>query len=296
MELKKATENLAAPVNYFKGLDWREGLLPRNILCFSRLQQSHEVAGWEGISARTGRYDQHSRFVLLYLVEGEGDVGVETETWHLKEGDTVLLFPHQVHYYLALPENFCWLYTTFDLDKEHWSELGELRGSPRRLDESARSALRDFMMAYATAGNRQEIFAMCQSLRAFLEKVRSGEPIVPFRQQDGVGSRVREYIFSHIEGDLAVSTLAEKMECSGSYLRERFREEVGVSLGHFVRSVRLVHATHLLRESVDGVGEISLKCGFNSFSSFSRAFARVYGMSPSEYRKVSGGKDDGEGI
>lgn len=287
-ELKKAAEGLATPADYFKGYDWSEGLLPKNVLCFARLRQSHDVAGWEAISARTGRYDQHSRFVLLYLAEGEGDVGIETETWHLQPGDAVLLFPHQVHYYLSLPEKFCWLYTTFDLAKKHWGELGDLRGSPRRLGSCALSAMRDFMEAYGNVQSREEIFGMCQKLRGILEKISFGEKITAFSQQEGIGSRVREYVFNHIEDDLAVSALAEKMDCSGSYLRERFREEVGVSLGHFVRSVRLVHATHLLREGIHGVGEISLKCGFNSFSSFSRAFARVYGMSPSEYRKVSG--------
>ena len=75
------------------------------------------------------------------------------------------------------------------------------------------------------------------------------------------------------------------MDCSGSYLRERFRDEAGVSLGHFVRSVRLLRATHLLQDSDDGVGEIAKKCGFGSFTTFSRAFSQVYGMSPSEYRK-----------
>ena len=59
-----------------------------------------------------------------------------------------------------------------------------------------------------------------------------------------------------------------------------------MSLGHFVRSVRLVQATHLLRRGTLGVGEIAKECGFGSFTTFSRAFSRVYGMSPSEYRKT----------
>ncbi|MGE9267805.1 MAG: AraC family transcriptional regulator [Verrucomicrobiales bacterium] len=290
-ELAHVAQNLATPSDYFAGLDWSQGLLPRNVLAFSRQRQQHEVAGWEGISARTGRYDQHSRFVLLYLVQGDGDVGVETQNWKMREGDAFLMFPHQVHYYLDLPEDFCWLYITFDLETEHWAGLDALRSSPRRLGSEAEVGFERFLKSYQVAESQEDIYALCQRLKELLSLVSHGEAIEPVEQAEGVGARVREFVFNNIEGDLAVATLAEKMDCSGSYLRERFREEVGVSLGHFVRSVRLVRATHLLREGIDGVGDIAVKCGFNSFSSFSRAFSRVYGMSPSEYRKVSGGRE-----
>ena len=72
---------LPEPENYFEGIDWDSLCLPRNILCFSRQVEGGEGRDWSGISTSTGRYDQHSRFVLLLALEGAGRVGVEREVW-----------------------------------------------------------------------------------------------------------------------------------------------------------------------------------------------------------------------
>ena len=79
--------------------------------------------------------------------------------------------------------------------------------------------------------------------------------------------------------------LSRQMGVSESYLRAIFREGAGVSLGNFVRSVRLVQATYLLEEDQLDLGAIAETTGFGSLTSFTRAFRRMYDMTPSSYRK-----------
>ena len=124
---------LPEPENYFEGIDWDSLCLPRNILCFSRQVEGGEGRDWSGISTSTGRYDQHSRFVLLLALEGAGRVGVEREVWPFAGGDGILMFPHQVHYYMDLAERFCWLFVTFELDRDARAVLEPLRDAPRRI-------------------------------------------------------------------------------------------------------------------------------------------------------------------
>ena len=88
---------------------------------------------------------------------------------------------------------------------------------------------------------------------------------------------------SHLSGDLALETLAKIAELSESHLRAIFREETGVSLGHFVKSGRLVRSTYLIDEGVD-LPEVAKQSGFQSLTSFTRAFRRMYDMTPSDYR------------
>jgi len=276
---------LTAPEDYFKGVDRRDLLLPREVLCFARKRQTHDVDGWEGISTKSGRYDQHSRFVLLVALEGTGSVGVETDVWELKEGDAILMFPHQVHYYMELPDEFCWLFVTFELERESWGGIEDLRDQPRRTTEATRDLLEALLKTYHAARDGEGGLVVSVGLGKVLRALHAGEKLEPGKGKGGLVARVREFVFQHLDGDLSVNAIAAEVDCSGSYLRERFREEAGVSLGHFVRSVRLLRATHLLQEGNDGVGEIAKKCGFGSFTTFSRAFSQVYGMSPSEYRK-----------
>lgn len=280
-------KGLAEPVDYFHGLDWEGLCLPRNILSFSRRHPSHEVAGWSGISAESGRYDQHARFVLLLVLDGPGGVGVETEVWRLAPGDGILMFPHQVHYYMELPKSFCWLFVTFEMPREGWAGLGALRDQPRQVSGACRAELRHFLAAYERDHSPEGILQTSVALGRVLMSFAQGRPLEARGTDGGMLAKVREFVFSHLDGKLSVDTIATEVGCSGSYLRERFREDAGISLGHFVRSVRLVRATHLLQDGKQGVGDIARDCGFGSFTTFSRAFSQVYGMSPSEYRKLS---------
>ncbi|MDA0766602.1 MAG: AraC family transcriptional regulator [Verrucomicrobia bacterium] len=286
-DLLKAVGSLDEPDDYFTGIDWGGLCLPRNILCFSRQHQAHETEGWSGISAQSGRYDQHSRFVLLVGLDGAGRVGVETEVWRFERGEGILMFPHQVHYYMDLPERFCWLYVTFEMDGEGRDVLGDLRDRPRTVSAACQEQLTKFLRTYEGGGGAENALRASVDLGHVLEEFAKGSVLKAVGAGAGTVSKVREFVFGHLGADLSVDAIANEMGCSGSYLRERFREESGISLGHFVRSVRLVRATHLLREGTQGVGEIAMECGFGSFTTFSRAFSQVYGMSPSEYRKTS---------
>ena len=86
-----------------------------------------------------------------------------------------------------------------------------------------------------------------------------------------------------LSGDLSLEKLAQIAELSESHLRAIFREETGVSLGHFVKSVRLVRATYLITEGVK-LPEVAKQSAFKSLTSFTRAFRRMYDMTPSEFR------------
>ena len=284
-ELIKRVKAIAEPGDYFKGIDWGSLCLPRNILCFSRQCQRDENEGWSGISAQSGRYDQHSRFVLLVILDGAGRVGVETELWQFDEGEGVLMFPHQAHYYMELPKDFCWLFVTFEMDGEERTVLDDLRDRPRAVTAACRKKLQTFLENYESGASAEKALQASVDLGHVLEEFKAGSLLKSVRSAGGTVSKVREYVFGHLAADLSVDAIASAMECSGSYLRERFREEAGISLGHFVRSIRLVKATELLREGTNGVGVIAQECGFGSFTTFSRAFSQVYGMSPSEYRK-----------
>jgi len=279
-DLVEKSQGLKEPANYFQGLDWKGELLPREIVSFCRMVQDHSIGGWQGISAKTGRYDQHSRYVLLVALEGSGRIGVEADICQINEGDAHLLLPYQIHYYVELPKSFTWLYVTFDLEQsfEGW------KGDGRNLSIRSRKLLNDFLDKYE---NNEGLLASL-SLGEILRELSRSEPVVRKVINEGdLVVKVKNFVMSHLEGDLALPVLAEAMGVSESYLRAVFREETGVSVGNFVRSVRLVRATHLLEREDHGLSEVARMAGFASLTSFTRAFRRMYDLTPSAYRKRS---------
>lgn len=69
-----------------------------------------------------------------------------------------------------------------------------------------------------------------------------------------------------------------------TYLSRFFNEENGQTFCDFVNNYRVEHATQLLRTSSYTVLEVAEKSGFNSVSTFRRAFVAAHECSPNEYR------------
>lgn len=92
-------------------------------------------------------------------------------------------------------------------------------------------------------------------------------------------------------GDHRVPALAERASLSERQVTRLFAREVRTTPARFVERVRVEAARELLesgRSSVDAVAEC---CGFGSAETMRRAFRRVLGIGPGEYRQRFGAPD-----
>ena len=97
---------------------------------------------------------------------------------------------------------------------------------------------------------------------------------------------VIDYIESHLGEELTLERLAEVAHFSPYHFHRVFSVLVGETLGRFINRVRLEHAATLLVQRPDeSVTSIASSCGFTNPSSFSRAFAQAFGMTPTEWRE-----------
>ena len=70
--------------------------------------------------------------------------------------------------------------------------------------------------------------------------------------------------------------------------RELFIKEFHYSPMQYLMSVRLKHASYLLRFSDLSISEIAQQVGFEDSNYFSRCFRQNMNMTPSEYRNHDG--------
>ena len=82
-----------------------------------------------------------------------------------------------------------------------------------------------------------------------------------------------------------VGELAKEAALSRSTFFDRFRREVGVSPMEYLSSWRMAIAKDLLRGERITVGEVAQRVGYSSSSTFSVAFARQVGASPTTYAR-----------
>lgn len=94
-----------------------------------------------------------------------------------------------------------------------------------------------------------------------------------------------EYITSHYqENSLSIYQLCDVFRMSESTAYQFFRETVGTSFADLLEGIRIEKACQLLSTGGYTVKEIAQMVGYTNDNSFRRAFKRVLGISPSEYK------------
>lgn len=97
--------------------------------------------------------------------------------------------------------------------------------------------------------------------------------------------RAADYIRSHFQEDLTVSKLALYVGLNRSYLTTVFQNTLHVSPQQFLMRFRMERASQLLLEGTLSVGEVARSCGYPDPLTFSKAFKRTLGVTPSQYQR-----------
>ncbi len=84
--------------------------------------------------------------------------------------------------------------------------------------------------------------------------------------------------------EISVSLVASEFSISESYLSQFFKEQTGEAFSDHIEKLRISHACELLKAQRLSVEDIARLVGYNSAYSFRRAFKRVTGVLPSEYK------------
>ena len=87
---------------------------------------------------------------------------------------------------------------------------------------------------------------------------------------------------------LRLSELATLLGTNRTYLSQYFNQNCKSTFYDFVNDYRIHHAKLLLHSTDDTLETIAMNSGFNSLSTFRRAFVQREGMSPIEFRASNG--------
>lgn len=101
-------------------------------------------------------------------------------------------------------------------------------------------------------------------------------------------ARALEYLDAMHDRSWTLAALAGELGVHPVYLCRAFSKHVGVTVGEYVRTLRVLKACELLSTGHDGrMAEVAVECGFTDESHFSRAFKAAYGTSPARYRRLA---------
>lgn len=101
-------------------------------------------------------------------------------------------------------------------------------------------------------------------------------------------SRSIEYIEDNLTNDITMEEIANHLYISSFYFQKGFSMLCGYSISEYIRNRKLSLAGYELLHTNNKIIDIALKYGYDSPDSFTKAFTRFHGSTPTEVRK--GGK------
>lgn len=248
-------------------------------------QRLKAVAPWG--SSGEARFGMVSRGVGWLGVEGNGP------SIRLAEGDAFLLPPGTAHHLRSgAGEPATILGGRFSFDEPPGKSLADLLPAVIhiRADQERGNALRTTLelLAAETAAPAMGSQMMIERLAGifFIHAIRTqmADGWRPALADPQLGA-VLKAMQDRVEQPWTVRTLATLAGMSRSAFALRFKELTGQAPLEYLRRWRMHKAGRLLREDSRKLFEVATAVGYDSGGAFHKAFKRVLGMTPGEYRR-----------
>ena len=104
-------------------------------------------------------------------------------------------------------------------------------------------------------------------------------------KKDKLVNEIIEYVNSHYNEEMNLKNISKMFFINHIYVGQLFKNEAGEYFHDYVNKIRVQNALRLLQEGKLAIGEISEMVGYKYHDHFYRNFRKIFGISPSEYRK-----------
>lgn len=108
--------------------------------------------------------------------------------------------------------------------------------------------------------------------------------LVAQKAEDPAINDALSHILANLDAPLSVTAFAARAFMSERSFARRFKDETGITPAAYVEAARVQSARVALETTDTGIEQIALHTGFQNAERMRRAFNRLLGVSPSDYR------------
>ena len=272
--------------NYIANLPWK--IYNVNMLYDVRkgsLMFKHSMD--ENPMAFKDKYQPHfheNTYELFYFISGDASFMIDNQPYDLRSGAMLLIKPGVVHNISIksdkVYERVTMRFSEFDLprnlreklsktDNIYFVRNSELSAEILRLDTHYQNLDEDWIL-YAFRNSLNVILSYLVNYKQFDDKAT----------YDNETKEVMNYIDDNLFNIENLKDLCDNLHISKSALCKRFTEAVGVPIMTYVRIKKLLAAKNMIEEG-NNPTEIYKQCGFNDYTTFFRAYKKIFHEKPS---------------
>lgn len=251
----------------------------------------------------------HEFCKLLLLVSGKGSYVVDGQRYLLRPGDVVLVGSRSIHRPEMEPDTayeriIIYISPEFlQCGSAENCQLSELfsgeRGHVLRLKDGKKIFSLAGALEKELSGQEygRTILSSAMLLQLLVElgrKFRQKETQhpMPVKPRNSRILEIMSYIDNHLAEDLDIDQLAERFYISKYHMMRQFHKETGFTIHTYLSHRRLIHARELISGGMRAT-EACYRSGFRCYSSFTRAYGKHFGTTPTGRMDAAQGREEG---
>lgn len=233
-----------------------------------------------------------TNYLIHYVLDGKGYYYVGNKKYTVKKGQCFLIYPNTVVFYQAdkyEPWNYMWLGFDGIKAEEYLSYCG-LNKNNLIIECQKGNTLKEYileMINHNSLSYENELHI--EGLTFLFFSVLAESSNMPYKKSENnyniYVNKTIEYIQNNYQNKITVKDLAKYLSLNRSYLTSVFKKFLNMSPQQFLLKFRITKASEMLTKTDMSIGNISRSCGYEDPLSFSKAFKKVKGISPSNFRK-----------
>ena len=259
------------------------------------------TVGPDAADSTTGHLHLNTNRMLLYFIQGSGNLIVEDKAHRIQAGDVIITDSTEL-FHCSIDPGVYHERISFHIDPQFWEKFpwdmsplfriftGRSKGEGNLIPaETVKSSglgaalMELFNLVQQDIPNRDMVaISKLIQLLTLLDGL-SGSVDAP-SQKESLLHQVLQYLNAHCTEDISVAQVAAVFHITPSYLAHWFKRRTGLSPWNYVILRRLQRANDLMTQG-HSAEEACYRVGFDNYANFFRLYKKHTGISPSQFKK-----------
>jgi AraC-like DNA-binding protein/uncharacterized protein YutD len=254
-------------------------------------------------------YHWHPEVEILHIIKGSSTFQIGEEEYHVNEGDIVFIKSNELHgsydnekselefNAILIDYDFISSMTNDRIQQKYIRPFYEndsrytfVVKKDSDLQKSIISPLCSIYESYFSEAEGYEIYIKALIFEiiymAHVHHIQKSAVNENLDNQKGlIMKKIIHYMNHHYKDKIQLLDIANDVGMSVGHFCRFFKANFNITFGEYIINLRMREAVKLLEETEKSISEIAMDTGFTDPNYFTTAFKKVFGSTPSKYRK-----------
>jgi len=223
----------------------------------------------------------HQSFELINVISGIMEITVDSKEYTLNAGESLLVFPNQVHSLRSNQSEHVLFIFSPDLVKAYTLKVSKTvpESNVFKIDSYILSSLDGLSEESPLIEKKGILYTMCSIFdksAVYKERLYIEKELL---------YKIFNFVESNFNKDCSLEELSKETGYSYSHLSRFFKKITGISFNTYVNQHRIKIACYFLKNSDCSVLQCAIDCGYRSLRSFNRNFINFLSVTPKQFRE-----------